>query len=82
MVDVSRHHLWSPPYERCARCGKLPRQAQEPCEHERLKASREARSLIKQHAQMTWKTGQIERSDGITEVLVEFDRMFPEVLGR
>ncbi len=41
-------------------------------------ALREARELIKKHAISTWRGGLIERSDGITEVLVDFDLQFPE----
>lgn len=37
----------------------------------------ECRALIQQHAQSTWKGGLIERSDGITEVLVDFDLKWP-----
>ncbi len=45
---------------------------------ERITALREARELIKNHAMSTWKGGLTERSDGITEVLVDFDLKFPE----
>ncbi len=45
---------------------------------ERARALREARNLIKTHAVMAWNGGQIERSDGITDVLVDFDLKFPE----
>ncbi len=46
----------------------------------RIGALREARALIQKHAMSTWRGGLIERSDGITEVLVDFDLAFPEVL--
>jgi hypothetical protein len=36
--------------------------------------------VIHKHAVSTYKAGLIERSDGITEVLVDFDLAFPEVL--
>jgi len=42
----------------------------------------EARALILKHAMSTWRGGLTERSDGITEVLVEFDQAFPEALER
>jgi hypothetical protein len=37
----------------------------------------ECRALIQKHAQSTWKGRLIERSDGITEVLVDFDNKWP-----
>lgn len=48
----------------------------------RVTALREARALIAKHAMSTYRGGLIERSDGITEVLVDFDRAFPEALER
>ena len=46
----------------------------------RTRALREARALILEHATSTYRGGLIERSDGITEVLVDFDLRFPEAL--
>ncbi len=37
----------------------------------------ECRALIQKHAMSTWSGGLIERSDGITEVLVDFDLKWP-----
>lgn len=75
---------FNPIYRNCIHCGvTLERGALRVCTapapaNERVKALREARALIAQHAQITWKSGQIERSDGITDVLVDFDLKFPE----
>lgn len=43
----------------------------------RTVALRDARALVLLHAQLTHKGGLTERSDGITEVLVDFDLKFP-----
>ncbi len=77
---------YHPIYRNCARCGReMERGADRACvgappaePSERTRALREARELIKRHAVMTWNGGLIERSDGITEVLVDFDLHFPE----
>ena len=87
---------YHPIYRSCVRCGldmdryqervcapKSPSVVPSPPDRtERIQALREARELIKKHAISTWKGGLIDRSDGITEVLVDFDRAFPEALGR
>lgn len=75
---------YHPLYRNCSRCGVLMDRGERreclftPEPSERVKALREARELIKSHAVMTWNGGQIERSDGITDVLVDFDLKFPE----
>ncbi len=86
--------VYHPIYRTCRICGKdMERNEPRECDAEvvpplfngegsaRIDALREARELIKTHAMMTWKSGQIERSDGITDVLVDFDLKFPEALG-
>lgn len=75
---------YHPLYRNCVQCGREMERGQERvCSFtaepsERTKALREARELIKSHAVMTWKSGQIAASDGITGVLVDFDLKFPE----
>lgn len=76
-----RYH---PIFRRCYQCnldmvrGEQRECAVTPEPSDRVKALREARELIKLHAVMTWNGGLTERSDGITEVLVDFDLKFPE----
>lgn len=76
-----RYH---PLFRSCDQCGvEMERAQQRECSvtpepSERVKALREARELIKTHAVITWKSGHTERSDGITDVLVDFDLNFPE----
>lgn len=75
---------YHPIYRNCFACGRdMERGEQRKCTaekpvSERTKALREARAVIHEHAKMTWNAGQIERSDGITDVLVDFDLKFPE----
>jgi len=83
---------YNPIYRICRNCGReMERSQVRQCmaassahervaDRERTLALREARDLIKSNAVSTWKSGQIERSDGLTDLLVEFDRRFPEVL--
>ncbi len=83
--------VYHPIYRVCRACGRDMERGQErecvvaqPPEQvdiesaSRSKALREARELIKNHAVMTWNSGLTERSDGLTDVLVEFDLKFPE----
>jgi hypothetical protein len=82
-----------PIYRICCNCGReMPADLDRECiapdvptlfessgvSPDRVAALREARHLIKTHAMMTWKSGLIERSDGITDVLAAFDEKFPE----
>jgi hypothetical protein len=77
---------YHPIFRNCVRCGReMERGAGRACvgapptePTERVKALREARALIQKHAMLTWRGGLIERSDGIAEVLVDFDLAFPE----
>lgn len=79
---------YHPIYRNCVRCGReMERGAGLACvgapptePTERVKALREARWLIQKHAMSTWRGGLAERSDGITEVLVDFDIAFPEAI--
>lgn len=81
---------YHPIYRNCFLCGReMERGTERECwvspprhapSNERVVALRQARALIKEHAKMTWNTGQIERSDGITDVLVDFDLKFPEAI--
>jgi hypothetical protein len=78
---------YHPIYLSCSKCGRDMERGQErectyaePPHPERVKALREARAHIKNHAVMTWNGGLTERSDGITDVLVDFDLKFPEAL--
>lgn len=78
-------HIWHLIYRTCVICGTdrdKPRQLCEPLpvstNAERARALQEARALIREHAWMTWNAGQLERSDGITDLLSEFDSRFPE----
>ncbi len=85
--------VYHPIYRSCRNCGADMERGQvrkcltamykkpEPLNGEggaRIDALREARALIQKHAMSTWRGGLIERSDGITEVLVDFDLAFPE----
>jgi len=82
---------YHPIYRNCRVCGKpMERDVVRNCVlspsppppvpviSERTKALREARAVIHEHAKMTWNAGLTERSDGITDVLVDFDLKFPE----
>lgn len=78
---------YHPIYRKCSNCGlEMERGQERECQDPpppspiRVQALCEARALIKQHAVMCWNSGLTERSDGITEVLVEFDLKFPEAL--
>ena len=77
--------LYHPIYRSCQNCGRdMERAEQRECTavhadgmfrsgpewQARKAALREARSLIKDNAVSTWKSGQIERSDGLTDLLV------------
>lgn len=57
---------------------ELVARIQPPAITERTQALREAREVIKKHAISTWRAGLTERSDAVTEVLVDFDLEFPE----
>lgn len=87
--------VYHPIYRSCRNCGAdmergQARECSPPVESPRellngegsarIDALRQARALIQKHAMSTWKGGLIERSDGITEVLVDFDLAFPEAL--
>lgn len=83
MSDV---HQWHPIYRSCVRCGTDKGSPRATCEAvpvssisaDRVAALREARELIKKHAMSAWRGGFMDLSDGITEVLVDFDLQFPE----
>ncbi len=82
--------VYHPIYRVCRNCGhEMQREETRVCQAaaaplsladriDRITALRETRALIKDHAVRTWKLGLTERSDGITEVLVDFDLKFPE----
>lgn len=87
----SSGHRYHPIYRTCLNCGTdqfapratcdiRPVSEPAPAVSERVRALREARELIKKHAVMTWNSGLIERSDGITDTLADFDFHFPEAL--
>lgn len=85
MTDAG--HRYHPIYRTCIHCGTDQNSPREYCQprpvsaapsHDRMTALREARELIRKHAISAWRGGLVDRSDGITEVLVDFDLKFPE----
>jgi len=80
---------YHPIYRSCRNCGADMERGQvrkcltkmyQPTPDPRIAALRDARALILRHAQSAYRGGLVDRSNGITEVLADFDLRFPEVL--
>ena len=87
--------VYHPIYRSCRNCGRdLNRDQVRPCvampnslaeevvSTVRTSTLQIVRAMIQSNAQSTWKAGLTERSDALTDLLVEFDARFPEARER